>query len=181
MGHRCPSRWLIAWLLLLTGWTGSGGLWAQTVSESMVKAGFIYNFIKFSQWPQTREGERPTLVICTPGTRTLDGHYLALNGRAVDGRRIEVRMQTPASDWRQCQMVFFEDADDSRLAASLGSLGNAPVLTVGDSPNFVQSGGMIGLRRDDSRVRFDINLGAAQRAGITLNSQMTKLAGEVVR
>lgn len=181
MRHRSISRWLIAGLLSLAGWTGGAAVWAQSFSEPKVKAGFIYNFIKFSQWPQAREGERATVVICTPSTHALDGHYRALNGRVVDGRTIEVRMQAPASDWRQCQMVFFDESDSGRLAASLRSLGNAPVLTVGDSPDFVQSGGMIGLRRDDSRVRFDINLGAAQRAGLTLNSQMTILAGEVLR
>ena len=55
------------------------------------------------------------------------------------------------------------------------------MLTLGDIPEFAQSGGMIGLKIEDSRVRFDVNLGAAQRAGLTLNSQMLKLAGQVVR
>ena len=60
-------------------------------------------------------------------------------------------------------------------------MGNLPVLTVGDQNGFVQAGGMIGLRVEDSRVRFDVNLAAAQRAGLTLNSQMLKLAGQVLK
>ena len=55
------------------------------------------------------------------------------------------------------------------------------MLSVGDATNFVKSGGMIGLSMQDSRVKFDVNLGSAQRAGLQLNSQMLKLAGEVLK
>jgi hypothetical protein len=61
------------------------------------------------------------------------------------------------------------------------TLGSLPVLTVGDVSEFAQAGGMIGMRIEDNRVRFDVNLAAAQRAGLTLNSQMLKLAGQVLR
>lgn len=182
MHHRRSSRWLLTGLLALIGCaSGATGARAQSFSEPMVKAGFLYNFIKFAQWPQLRDGDRSPVVICTPGLQPLDGQYQALHGRSVGARTIEVRAQVPAGDWRQCQMVYFTEADTGRLVTSLRSLGDTPVLTVGDTPDFVKSGGMIGLRLDDNRVRFDVNLGAAQRAGITLSSQMTKLAGQVLR
>ena len=57
----------------------------------------------------------------------------------------------------------------------------ATVLTISDQAGFVQAGGMIGLRVEDNRVRFDVNLLAAQRAGLTMSSQMLKLAGQVLR
>jgi hypothetical protein len=55
------------------------------------------------------------------------------------------------------------------------------VLTLGDLPGFVDAGGMIGLRVEASRVRFDVNLSTAQAAGLVLNSQMLKLAGKVLQ
>ena len=90
-------------------------------------------------------------------------------------------LRAAAADWRSCQVLYLADSDASRTESSLRTLGQAPVLTIGDQRDFVQAGGMIGLRVEDNRVRFDVNLGAAQRAGLTLNGQMLKLAGQVLR
>lgn len=154
---------------------------AQQATEPAVKAGFIYNFVRFTQWPPAHEGDVGPLQICTPGAQPLDGQFAKLQGRTVGARSIEVHTNSMASDWRVCEVLFITDADASRLDAILRSLGNAPVLTVGDLPGFVKAGGMIGLHIDDSRVKFDVNLGSAQRAGLQLNSQMLKLAGQVIK
>ncbi|MEX1165590.1 MAG: YfiR family protein [Hydrogenophaga sp.] len=154
---------------------------AEQATEQAVKAGFIYNFVRFAQWGPVRNNELGPLLICTPGAPPLDGQFAKLQGRTVGARSIEVRVNVIASDWRDCAVLFITDAESTRLDAILRSLGNAPVLTVGDLPGFVKAGGMIGLRMEESRVKFDVNLGSAQRAGLLLNSQMLKLAGQVVK
>jgi len=174
-------HWLAGGLLALICWAGVGPVRAQSVSEQTVKAGFIYNFVKFTQWSGAREGDRSPLLICTPGSQPLDGQFALLQGRPIGARSIEIRTSVPPSEWRGCQVLFLAEGDAHRLEPALRGLGTAPVLTLGDVPDFVQAGGMIGLRIEDNRVRFDVNLGAAQRAGLTLNSQMLKLAGQVVR
>lgn len=175
------NRWLARGLLALLCWAGAGLAMAQSVSEQTVKAGFIYNFVKFTQWAGARDGDHSPLQICTPGPQPLDGQFALLQGRAIGGRNIDIRSNVPSSEWRTCQVLFLAEGDAHRTETVLRSLGNAPVLTLGDVPDFVQVGGMIGLKIEDNRVRFDVNLGAAQRAGLTLNSQMLKLAGQVVR
>lgn len=155
---------------------------AEGVSEAAVKAGFVFNFIKFTQWPNGQEGDRSPLVVCAVEQQPLEGQLALLKGRAVGLRTIDVRVQVPASEWKGCQVLFFSDADTgNKIDVAVRSLGNAPVLTVSDVPNFVQSNGMIGLRQEDKRMRFDVNLGAAQRTGLQLNSQMVQLAGRVLR
>lgn len=99
----------------------------------------------------------------------------------MGGRALEVVPGAVAAKVRQCDVLFIGEGDADRLDALLRGLGNAPVLTVGDLPGFVQAGGMIGLRIEANRVRFDVNLAAAQRSGLVLNSQMLKLAGKVLQ
>lgn len=154
---------------------------AEPASEQAVKAGFIYNFIKFTQWGPTREAESDPLKVCTTADKPLAGQFARLHGRTIGARMLEVRNNVGINEWNGCDMLFIADSDSGRLDAILRSLGNAPVLTVGDFPGFSKAGGMIGLRMEDSRVRFDVNLASAQRAGLTLNSQMLKLAGQVMR
>jgi YfiR/HmsC-like len=177
-----PWRQLVAGLFaLLSCAIGAGSALAQQATEQEVKAGFIYNFVRFTQWDPARDSETGPLQICTPGAQPLDGQFARLHSRTVNNRSIEVLANVVASDWRDCEVLFITEADAGRLEAILRTLGNAPVLTVGDLPGFVKAGGMIGLRTDDSRVRFDVNLGSAQRAGLLLNSQMLKLAGQVIK
>lgn len=154
---------------------------AQQVNEQAVKAGFIYNFVKFTQWPPQRDNDTGPLSICTPGSQPLDGQFARLQGRTITTRQIEVRSNVAAGDWRACDVLFLTESDAPRLDAILRNLGSAPVLTVGDLPDFVKAGGMIGLRTEDNRLRFDVNLSSAQRAGLLLNSQMLKLAGQVLK
>lgn len=155
--------------------------WAEPASEQAVKAGFIFNFVKFTQWGPGRDNSNEPLQICTPGSQPLDGQFSRLNGRSLGTRAIEIRANVAAGDWHDCEVLFISEADAGRVDSILRTLGNAPVLTVGDFTGFVRAGGMIGLRMEDTRVKFDVNLASAQRAGLLLNSQMLKLAGQVIK
>lgn len=163
------------------------GLWAlaapavqaQSASEAAVKAGFVFNFIKFTQWPGQREGA--PIRLCAASAQPLDGQLSLLHGRSVGSRLIDVRLGTPVADWRQCDVLFLGEDDADRLPLLPPRVARAPVLTLGDLPGFVEAGGMIGLRVEASRVRFDVNLNSAQQSGLVLNSQMLKLAAKVVQ
>jgi hypothetical protein len=175
-------RQLATGLLALLGCAFCAGqVAAQQATEQAVKAGFIYNFVKFTQWAQPHDHQASPLQICTPGTHALDGQFARLDGRTIGTRVIEVRSNVAAGDWRNCDVMFVAAGDADRMETIFRSLGSAPVLTVGDCPDFVKAGGMIGLRMEDNRVRFDVNLTSTQRAGLTLNSQMIKLAGQVFK
>lgn len=163
-----------AWLLLALAWTPAR---AQTLNESTVKASFLLNFVKFTQSSRVRD----TVVLCSVAAQPLNGQLAALQGRTLTNRTLEIRQSAVASDWRGCDLLWVSESDADRVDVILRALGDAPVLTVGDFPEFVYQGGMIGLRLEDGRVRFDVNLVSAARAGLTLNSQMVKLAGRVLQ
>lgn len=173
-------HWRAAGLALLLALSGPGA-WAQPASEAAVKAGFVFNFIKFTQWPAGRDGAAAPIRLCAPSAQPLEGQLAALNGRNVGSRVIDVRTSVAPGEWRQCDVLFLGEDDAGRLATLPQRLANAPVLTLGDVPGFVEAGGMIGLRVEASRVRFDVNLNSAQLSGLMLNSQMLKLAGKVLQ
>jgi YfiR/HmsC-like len=175
--HRSGSG-LLACVCALVWALAAPALQAQVASEAAVKAGFVYNFIKFTQWPGPREGA--PIRLCAASALPLDGQLSLLQGRSVGSRLIDVRLATPPADWRLCDVLFLGEGDADRLPLMQQRVAHAPVLTLGDLPGFVDAGGMIGLRVEASRVRFDVHLGSAQQSGLVLNSQMLKLAGKVV-
>jgi hypothetical protein len=58
----------------------------------------------------------------------------------------------------------------------LRAAGEAPVLSVGESPNFLKAGGMINLFVEGGRVRFDVNLSAASARGLVPSSKLLRVA-----
>jgi hypothetical protein len=176
-----PLRTLAGWLALCALWSAAGGSGAQTLSEDAVKAGFVFNFLRFTQWPSARDAPPQPLRICTTAARALDGQMALLQGRVLGDRVIEFRSQVGPSDWRSCGLLFVSAGDADRVQTGLQGLAQWPVLTVSDQPGFTQAGGMIGLRTEGGRVRFDVNLATAQRAGLAFNAQMLTLAGQVLR
>lgn len=75
-----------------------------------------------------------------------------------------------------CHVAFISSTEQGRIRGLLVTLGRLPILTVGDSADFAQAGGIIGLTEADQRIAFTINLAASRQAGLKLSSQLLKLA-----
>jgi len=173
--------WLwLALVLTVTGvWTARPG--AQRPREYQVKAAYLFGFGRFVEWPAPASA-RPAFVICVIGDdpfgRLLDE---TTAGGVVKERPVEVRRIARAEDGGDCHTLFVSASEDVRLARILQVLAGRPVLTVGETPQFAQRGGMIGFSLDGSRVRFTVNLAAAQQAGLTMQSELLRVAAAVLR
>lgn len=174
-------RFSLAWRGILLGallGLALPGL-ADTLSEDRVKAGFIYNFVKYTDWPAA--ATNVSLRVCSPGQQALSGELRQLQGRPAQGRTIEVELAVRPEQWKTCQVLFIPGNDTKLTTVALESVARLPVLTVSDSPEFIDTGGMIGLKQMAGRIRFDINLGSTRRAGLSLSSQLLKLADKVTQ
>lgn len=148
------------------------------VEEYRVKAAFLYKFAKFVEWPaQSWQSEPGHHVFCIYGTDPF-GPVLdeTLAGKQVEGRAAVVRRVHEPEALRRCQLVFVSAAEDALLPEILAGLGDAPVLLVGESPDFARRGGAINLVLREGRVRFEINPRAAQRARLKVSAQLLDLA-----
>jgi hypothetical protein len=152
---------------------------ADLASNVAVKAAFIYNFAKFAEWPALPSGA--SIVVCAVGD---DGIAAALvdtvRGQNIGGHALEVRRPTDRSSWRACHLLFIADAEARRSADALHEIKTLPVLTVSDGTGFSQAGGIIELYVEGGRMRFAINVDAADRSGLHLSSRLLGLA-KVVR
>lgn len=152
---------------------------ADELAADQVKAGFVLNFSRYTEWPQAHRGSE--LRICGLDRQALSGKLQLLAGRQVEGRPIRVLAPVPAGGLRDCQVLFIAASEHAQVASVLRELACAPVLTVSDMPDFIGQGGMIGLKLRAGRVRFDINRVAVRDAGLHLSSQLLKLADEVLQ
>lgn len=161
---------------------GSGRAGAIESSEREIKAAFVYNFAKYVKWPDPVAG--PTsgdpLQICVVGSSPFIGELeTAVSGKQVNGRQVVARSVRYPTEAQTCAIAFVSGSELSRVDSIVQQLGSRPILTVSDMPSFTAHGGVIGLRMEQNRVRFEVNMDAARKAGLKLSSQLLKVAVQI--
>lgn len=148
-------------------------------SQYEVKAAYLYNFGKYVSWP-AKSAER--FNICVLGTdpfgETLDS---LVEGERLTGKPVVVRRLQSPQDVASCHVVYVGTSDEERMSAVVAAATRENVLTVSDVARFLDRGGMIQFVNEGDRIRFSVNLARAQRAGLSLSSELLKVAKEVKR
>lgn len=151
---------------------------AAAHSEYEIKSAMLYNFTKFVEWPGSALGEAGApAVVCVlgddPWVPVLEA---ALRNKTVYGHPLVVRRLDSGTDPKRCAVLFMGASDGKEIARIVQSVGRWPVLTIGERVRFSRLGGVIAFLRDGNRIRFEINLDAAERAGLQVSSKLLRLA-----
>jgi hypothetical protein len=178
---RCVPLFAVLLSLLLAG--GGERTRAQTsADEYRVKAAFIFHFAQLVDWPPVEQaGTDNSLFLCTLGDDPFQGALEdTVAGKAIGNRVVRIRHLGDPKDMQACQILFLGKAQSKRIPMLVTNLHNAPVLTVGETAGFLDAGGMIDFLLEENKVRFDINLGAAESARLKIGSRLLILAQHVV-
>ncbi len=164
----------ILWLAALLGEAPP----ARAQEAGQVKAAILYNFAKFVEWPPgTFADERAPILLCYFPQDPMGAALETLQGKVVQGRRLEVRKSRSPEDLKRCQIFFAGPSEESALPQVLGALRRSPVLTITDEvDNFAKMGGIINLIPVEGKIRFEICLPNATQSGLKISSQLLKLA-----
>lgn len=170
-------RLLLAWLVGTASIPALG-----EVDEAELAAAYLYNFSKFVHWPSgVLRNTADPLVICVYGRLSSGEAIDALEGKSAQGYRIRIDWLSRGDDLTACQVVYVSSSESPYLRPLLRTLAGRPTLTVSEIPGFVAAGGIIGLVKQNNRLRFEINRGSAEAAGLSISSQLLKLATQVVQ
>lgn len=148
-----------------------------TSGEYQVKAVFLLNFAKFTQWPAAAfDSEQSSIVLGICGDDDFGEALSAIEGKTAGGRKLAVRKLGKGGELHGCHILFISSSEKWRLQQILAELAGQPVLTVADMENFAEQGGIISLGNEGTKIKLTINLAAAQRAGLKISSQLLKIA-----
>ncbi|MCP4546420.1 MAG: YfiR family protein [bacterium] len=157
---------------------------SKALPEYEVKAGYIYRFLHFIDWPDDAfASSTDSLVIGIIGRNPFDEAFNPIEGKVLNGRRLVVitlPSSAPSEAILHCHVLFFSASLDDILEELLTTVNGHPVLTVSDVPNFTQKGGMINFIFQGDRLGFEVNKAATNRSGLHLRSKMLRLASNVV-
>lgn len=145
--------------------------------EQEIKAGLLYNFLKYTQWPQERTGGNA--VVCVLGGDPFNGHLQPMAGRTVNQHSIELRNVQSVRETDACSLLYINQNEEPNWPELRKALAGKDVLTVSDFDGFAQSGGMIEFTRVDQRIGVKINIDAVAAAHLTVQSRLLHLATTV--
>ena len=150
-------------------------------TEYEVKAAYLLNFGRFVRWPGARAvASGQTFPVCVMG----EDPFGAILDATVRDEKIEnlaviaSRVSTP-QEASGCKILFLSRSEQGQARKTMAALKNAGVLTVSDMPDFLERGGIIQFVIRGNKVRFEVNLDNAQEAGLTLSSDLLKVADAV--
>jgi hypothetical protein len=99
--------------------------------------------------------------------------------RKINGREIVVKPCATAEAAKGAHLLFVSAAEDARFGELKQALAGTHVLIVGETDGFAGQGGMIAFKLEGDKLRFEINLDSAERAGLKISAQLLKLAWRV--
>lgn len=178
---RLLRRWVA---VLLLGGIAAGAMTytpakaqSDQPSRDDIEAAYLYNFGKFVRWPAGMQGP---LTICVAGRDSFEQTVARLiAGEHLNGRDLAARAVDRAEGVRGCSILFVGTADRLRVDSYLAAARGKPMLTVGETPDFLARGGVVQFVLSGDHVRFSVNLNAASRNRLGLSSELLKVAVSV--
>ncbi len=142
---------------------------------SSVKAGLLFNFAKFAEWPALPPAA--AIVMCVAGDERIAAALAdTVREQTIGGHALNVWRSPDTATWRDCHLLFIGDAELRRSASGLGAIRTLQVLSVSDQKDFAQASGIIEFYVESGRMRFAINVDAVDRSGLRLSSRLLSLA-----
>ena len=165
-------------LVMALGNCVSAGSTAQPFDEYQVKAAFIYNFVKFVQWPaEAFQSSNEPIAICVLGQdpfgRSLED---TVAGRTIDGRSLAVRHISSIKQVAGCHVLFIGSVETKRSLPMLAEINRPGVLTIGESDASGADGVVINFKLEGGKVRFEISVEAAELEKLRISSRLLSLA-----
>ena len=170
-GTRCVISILLAIFQLTAA--------AQTPSrEYQLKSVFLFNFTQFVEWPKESflTNEAP-LVIGVLGDSPF-GSFLeeVVAGEKVNGHPVIIHYYKAIDEIKSCHILFITNTTIKLEEQALAVLKGRSTLTVGDTPGFLNDGGMVRFFTRDNKVKLQINPESSKAANLTISSKLLKLA-----
>ena len=153
-------------------------VWADPAIDKIhqIEAAYLYNILKFVDWPEANI--QLPLTLCVYGDNPFGGLLETLENRMVAERNIKISYikNTPVST---CDVLFVSSKSEAEIKKILKAYDSKGILTVSDSPHFINQGGIVEFVEKDNTIRFNLNITKAKAIGLSINSQLTETALEV--
>lgn len=139
--------------------------------EQQIKAGLLYNFLKYTEWPASH----PSMVVCVFGEDPFEGYLQPMEGRSVNQMEITLRFIHTVHEMDTCNLLFVNAGERKQWPTLQKALAEKNVLTVSDFEGFAASGGMIEFGKKNEHIDVDLNIDAVNATHLHVRDRLLKL------
>jgi len=169
-------------------------------TEYQIKAAFIFNFLKFVDWPPDPNADpNSPIIIAVIGENPFAKAFEPLQAKQVGDRQVLIRTYKGCQELKDsdgiarfvdrpdlasikaCHILFVARSEKQHIKDILKPIENAPILTIADMPGFLEAGGVINFVLEDQKVRFETSARSAKRARLNIRAQLLRLATRVIK
>jgi hypothetical protein len=174
--RRAVALTIVVSVTVVAGWAAAAVNTAAAQREYLIKAAFVYDMLKATQWPKARSGY---VVLCVLGRDPFGAAWQTIEGRPLGKRKLDVAPIQAGNDFGACDALFVGTSERAQWPQIRTTLGARPILTMSEMVGFAQDGGMVALMAVDNRLRFDVNLKAVRNAGLSIDTDALEQANMV--
>jgi hypothetical protein len=174
--------------------------------EKDIKAAFLYNFAQFTDWPKTKFADSNEIIIGLLGGHQFGDAFDSVKDKSVRDKRLIIRdlgrfrqsfaqsregLQTEddtggmqfanyIEQLRKCHLLFICEAERDNFKAILDAVKGYGVLTVGETDDFLEFGGIITFIPGTEKPVFEVNHTVCESEGLKISSKVLRLARKVI-
>jgi hypothetical protein len=151
---------------------------SEELPEYVLKAGFLFNFAKYVEWPaEAFDAPESPIIVGVIGADPFGGTLeKALKGRRLGSRPLAIERFRGLDDLGRCHILFIPRGEKGATPLILEKTAEWPLLAVGETEDFARSGGAVGILIENAKPKLQVNPAAAARARLTIDSRLLKLA-----
>ena len=146
--------------------------------EYGVKAAFVRNFLPFVEWPAERVPPGEPFLLCVYNGSPITAKLNALTFDPIRGHRVQIRTMSAVPDLGVCHAVFVPQSESAQVRNIQGRYKGGGVLTITEDVAD-RTGAAINMYVANSRMTFDVDIAAADAAGVRISSKLLALAKRV--
>lgn len=155
----------------------------QIAKVSRIKAAFVYNIAKFVSWPSvSAAAPGDGFMFCFYREDFLGRGFESIRGKRIQERRVEKRVIDTLQPQQHCDVVLIPASQLSHYQQQEATTPIPPqTLTIADltadaSDSLSHHTAMVNLVRAGSSIGFEVNLTQVRDSGLTMSSELLKLA-----
>ncbi len=154
---------------------------APSAGAPEIEAAFLVKFIAYVKWPPGTFSRPDAPVVIGIFGRDPFGSAINTIARSytTNSRHVEIRRCTDLVQLPACNIVFVAPSAMGRFKKVTATVSGQPILLVGDSPGFLDQGGMINFVMVHKKIRFDISRKNCAKAGLEISSKLLNVAHAV--
>jgi uncharacterized protein DUF4154 len=173
------GKWLCG-LLLVVNTSITFNLFANNFSETEIKAGYVYNFLHFIEWPSQIQS---ALNICLYNSdKEYTSSFKSMPAITKAGKPLKIihlKINENPSEIDDCHILFFTKNQPKNVSTLLKKATNNHILTIGEIDGFLEQGGMINFFINNEKVAFEISKSAFLKADLKVSSQVLRIAERI--